>query len=175
MLPTLSHLSVSIGPGRRLRHWCSSRYLRISPLHREFRDPLPYSSPTVSNARPRLSRGISHPTYRAAYVRFTPNDSEQRLHPSYYRGCWHEVSRCLLRRYRHSRFFTRSFVPPHRAYDPKAFITHAAWLDQACAHCPIFPTAASRRSLGRVSVPVWLIILSDQLRVFALVGRYPTN
>ncbi len=50
-------------------------------------------------------------------------------------------------------------------YDPKAFITHAAWLDQAFAHCPIFPTAASRRSLGRVSVPVWLIILSDQLSV----------
>ncbi len=50
-------------------------------------------------------------------------------------------------------------------YDPKAFFTHAAWLDQACAHCPIFPTAASRRSLGRVSVPVWLIILSDQLPV----------
>ncbi len=59
-------------------------------------------------------------------------------------------------------------------YDPRAFITHAAWLDQAFAHCPIFPTAASRRSLGRVSVPVWLIILSDQLRVFAMVGRYPT-
>ncbi len=59
-------------------------------------------------------------------------------------------------------------------YGPRAFITHAAWLDQAFAHCPIFPTAASRRSLGRVSVPVWLIILSDQLRVFAMVGRYPT-
>jgi hypothetical protein len=64
---------------------------------------------------------------------------------------------------------------PTELYDPKAFITHAAWLGQACAHCPIFPTAASRRSLGRVSVPVWLIILSDQLPVFALVGRYPTN
>ena len=48
-------------------------------------------------------------------------------------------------------------------------------LDQACAHCPIFPTAASRRSLGRVSVPVWLIILSDQLPIVALVGLYPTN
>ncbi len=60
-------------------------------------------------------------------------------------------------------------------YDPKAFITHAAWLDQAFAHCPIFPTAASRRSLGRVSVPVWLIILSDQLPVLALVSRYLTN
>ena len=64
---------------------------------------------------------------------------------------------------------------PTELYDPKAFITHAAWLDQAFAHCPIFPTAASRRSLGRVSVPVWLIILSDQLRIKALVGRYPTN
>jgi hypothetical protein len=48
-------------------------------------------------------------------------------------------------------------------------------LDQAFAHCPIFPTAASRRSLGRVSVPVWLIILSDQLTIVALVGLYPTN
>ncbi len=37
------------------------------------------------------------------------------------------------------------------------------------------PTAASRRSLGRVSVPVWLIVLSDQLSVVALVGCYPTN
>ena len=60
-------------------------------------------------------------------------------------------------------------------YDPKAFITHAAWLGQAFAHCPIFLTAASRRSLARVSVPVWLIILSNQLPVFALVSHYLTN
>ncbi len=60
-------------------------------------------------------------------------------------------------------------------YNPQAFFTHAALLDQACAHCPIFPTAASRRSPGRVSVPVWLIILSDQLPIVALVSLYPTN
>jgi hypothetical protein len=60
-------------------------------------------------------------------------------------------------------------------YNPKAFFTHAALLDQGCPHCPIFPTAASRRSLGRVSVPVWLIILSDQLSIVALVSLYPTN
>ena len=60
-------------------------------------------------------------------------------------------------------------------YDPKTFITHAALLRQAFAHCAIFPTAASRRSLGRVSVPMWLIILSDQLTIFGLVGHYPTN
>ncbi len=55
--------------------------------------------------------------------------------------------------------------PPTGLYDPKAFITHAASLRQAFAHCAIFPTAASRRSLGRVSVPVWLAILSDQLTI----------
>ena len=60
-------------------------------------------------------------------------------------------------------------------YNPRAFFTHAVWLDQAFAHCPIFPTAASRRSLGRVSVPMWLIVLSDQLKIVALVGLYPTN
>ena len=60
-------------------------------------------------------------------------------------------------------------------YNPRAFIPHAALLRQAFAHCARFPTAASRRSLGRVSVPVWLIVLSDQLPVEALVGRYPTN
>jgi hypothetical protein len=64
---------------------------------------------------------------------------------------------------------------PTELYNPKAFIAHAASLRQAFAHCARFPTAASRRSLDRVSVPVWLIILSDQLPVLALVGRYPTN
>ncbi len=64
---------------------------------------------------------------------------------------------------------------PTGLYNPRAFITHAASLRQAFAHCAKFPTAASRRSLDRVSVPVWLIILSDQLRVSALVGHYPTN
>ena len=60
-------------------------------------------------------------------------------------------------------------------YNPKAFFLHAALLRQAFAHCARFPTAASRRSLGRVSVPVWLIVLSDQLPVVALVSHYLTN
>ncbi len=64
---------------------------------------------------------------------------------------------------------------PTVLYDPKAFITHAALLRQGCPHCAIFPTAASRRSLGRVSVPVWLIILSDQLAIVGLVSHYLTN
>ncbi len=60
-------------------------------------------------------------------------------------------------------------------YDPRAFITHTALLRQGFPHCARFLTAASRRSLDRVSVPVWLITLSDQLAIVALVGRYPTN
>ena len=60
-------------------------------------------------------------------------------------------------------------------YNPKAVIPHAASLHQASAHCAIFPTAASRRSLGRVSVPVWPVALSGRLPVVALVGHHPTN
>ena len=69
----------------------------------------------------------------------------------------------------------RTSFPPTELYNPKAFITHAALLRQAFAHCGKFLTAASRRSLGRVSVPVWLSVLSDQLPIIALVGRYLTN
>ncbi len=73
------------------------------------------------------------------------------------------------------RTVTRSIFPAERVYNPKTFIPHAASLRQAVAHCAIFLTAASRRSLARVAVPVWLIVLSDQLPVEALVSRYLTN
>ena len=119
MLPTLSRLSVSGCPEGRLRHRCSSRYLRISPLHREFRLPLQHSSSEVSNALPRLSPGLSHPTCQAAYTRFTPSNSEQRLHPLSYRGCWHRVSRCLLRRYRHHRRYSLLLI----RLSPQSFTT----------------------------------------------------
>src|SRR6266851_3462 len=39
-------------------------------------------------------------TWNAAYAPFTPSNSEQRLPPLYYRGCWHRVSRGFLARYR---------------------------------------------------------------------------
>ena len=60
-------------------------------------------------------------------------------------------------------------------YNPKTFFPHAASLHQACAHCAIFPTAASRRSLGRVSVPMWPFNLSVRLLIVDLVSRYLTN
>ena len=72
-------------------------------------------------------------------------------------------------------YWTKScFSTLTELYNPKAFLTHAALLRQAFAHCAIFPTAASRRSLDRVSVPVWRIILSDPLDIVAMVGHYPT-
>src|ERR1043166_2468199 len=99
VLPGIQAAFVDIGTEKsafRLRHWSSLRYLRISPLHRKFQSPLQSSSTAVSNAVSELSSKISHPTYRAAYAPFTPNESEQRLRPLYYRGCWHRVSRLFL-------------------------------------------------------------------------------
>ncbi len=56
--PTLSHLSVSISPGGRLRHWCSFYIYAFHPLHRKFHHPLPYSGSVVLDAVPRLSLGF---------------------------------------------------------------------------------------------------------------------
>ena len=108
-------------------------------------------------------------TYQTAYAPFTPSHSGQRLPPTYYRGCWHVVSRGFLVWYRHSSSHTTE------VYNPKTFILHAALLGQSCLHCPIFPTAASRRSLDRFSVPMWPITLSGRLPIVDLVGRYLTN
>ncbi len=134
---------------------------------------IPLSSPALKpysfKCSPRLSRGLSHLTCRAAYAPFTPSDSGQRSPPTYYRGCWHVVSRGFLLRYRQYSSLRTEL------YDPKAFFAHAASLHQAFAHCAIFPTAASRRSLGRVSVPVWPFTLSGRLPIVALVSRYLTN
>ena len=125
----------------------------------------------VSPAVPQLSRGLTQTTRQTTYELFTPSNSGQRSHPTYYRGCWHVVSRCFFCRYRHPK--ASSLLK--EVYNPKAVIPHAASLHQACAHCAIFPTAASRRSLGRVSVPMWPSTLSGRLPVDALVGHYPTN
>ena len=64
---------------------------------------------------------------------------------------------------------------PKELYIPKYFFTHAASLHQSFLHCAIFPTAASRRSLGRVSVPMWPVTLSGRLLIVGLVGRCPAN
>ena len=89
--------------------------------------------------------------------------------PTYYRGCWHVVSRSFLLRY--CPFSSLTTI----VYNPKTFVLYAASLRQSFLHCAIFPTAASRRSLGRISVPMWPFNLSVRLLIVDLVGRYPTN
>ncbi len=70
----------------------------------------------------------------------------------------------------------QEFFPVQKQFTThRAVILHAAWLGQTCVHCPIFLTAASRRSLVRVSVPVWGLTLSGPLGIVALVSRYLTN
>src|SRR5690606_29436687 len=140
-----------------------------------FQSPLPNSSLPVSTATPQLSRRISRMTQQAAYELFTPNKSGQRSRPTSYRGCWHVVGRRFIRPYRHHQENPAASSEQTEVYNPKAFIPHAASLRQAFAHCAIFPTAASRRRLGRVSVPVWPVTLSGRLPVAALVGRHATN
>ena len=131
--------------------------------------PLLHSSNAVSSAVYGLSPFISHLTCFAAYAPFTPSNSGQRLLPMYYRGCWHIVSRSLFVKYRHLSSLTKE------VYNPKTFFLHAALLRQGFPHCAISPTAASRRSLGRVSVPMWPFNLSVRLPIVDLVSRYPTN
>ena len=75
-----------------------------------------------------------------------------------------------------SRILVSDVLPIEKQFTThKAVFLHAAWLGQTCVHCPIFLTAASRRSLVRVSVPVWGIILSEPLPIVALVSRYLAN
>ncbi len=126
-------MSVSICPEKRLRLRCSTWYLRISPLHQVFPSPLQYSSPAVSNAIPRLSRGLSHLTHRAACGPFTPSKSEQRSPPLYYRGCWHRVSRDFLCRYCQTTpiLVMLFFLPADRSLQPEGRLPPRG---VACSH-----------------------------------------
>ena len=81
---------------------------------------IPLSSPIlqlpsflpITGLSPALLRG----TWEAACARFTPNNSGQRLPPTYYRGCWHVVSRGLFVRYRLLLF------PDKRSLQPESLL-----------------------------------------------------
>jgi hypothetical protein len=177
LLPAPSHLSVSHLLEICLRHWYSSRYLQISPLHLEFWFPLSNSSYIVLSAIPELSSGLSHQACITAYMPFTPNNSEQRSQLTCYRGCWHVISRCLFKLYRHHSAITCTTYSSSlkELYNLSAFFVHAASLRQTFVHCGIFLAAASRRSLGRISVPMCPSTLSGRIPIIALVSRYLTN
>ena len=151
MLPTLSRLSVSYSPVSRLRHWCSSQSLRISPLHWEFHLPLLHSSLPVLKAIPTLKAGLSLRTYTAAYTPFTPSHSGQRSPPTYYRGCWHVVSRGFLLWYRH---FLRPIGQRFTSRNPSS-LTRRCWvrLSPIAQYSPLLPPvgvwAVSQSQCGR--------------------------
>lgn len=60
-------------------------------------------------------------------------------------------------------------------YVANHFVNHAASLHQTFVHCGRFSTAATRRCMGRVSVPSVGVRLSPPLDVIALVSFYLTN
>ena len=101
---------------------------------------IPLSSPIlqlpsflpITGLSPALLRG----TWEAACARFTPNNSGQRLPPTYYRGCWHVVSRGFLVSYRHPHSISSIWHSSLTTvlYDPKTFFTHAALLVQGSPH-----------------------------------------
>jgi hypothetical protein len=55
------------------------------------------------------------------------------------------------------------------------YLPYEPSLGQASAHCPRFLTAAPRRSSALFSVPTWLSVLPNQLRIIGLVSFYLTN
>ena len=81
---------------------------------------IPLSSPILKNPSFHPITGLSpellRQTGRSACARFTPNNSGQRLPPTYYRGCWHVVSRGFLVQYRQylQLFATGTFVLNNR-------------------------------------------------------------
>ena len=89
---------------------------------------IPLSSPTLQSHSFRPLTGLSpallRQTYETACAPFTPNNSGQRLPPTYYRGCWHVVSRGFLVHYRHYRtlFTSRTFVMYNRALQPEGLL-----------------------------------------------------
>ena len=139
--------------------------------------PLRNSSHAVSSAVQELSSCLSHQACKTAYMPFTPNNSEQRSQLTCYRGCWHVISRCLFICYRHLNIITYTDYSSQIKgfYNLPAFIIHAVSLRQTFVHCGIFLAAASRRSLGRISVPMCPITLLGRITIVALVSRYLTN
>ena len=171
LLPHAFVSRVSCRPVNRLRHWCSSRYLRISPLTGNSILPL------------RLSKNRSFKCSCGLSPQFFASDLKSRLPPLYainpdnarhllFRGFCYVVRQGIPLQVP---FTFASSLKGHKVYNPKAFFPHAASLGQAFAHCPIFPTAASVGVWTVSPVPMWPFNLSVRLLIVGLVSRYLTN
>ena len=86
---------------------------------------IPLASPALKNVSFQTITGITPElliwTWRPACAPFTPNNSGQRLPPTYYRGCWHVVSRGLFALYRLSAS-NAAFVKGKRALRAEALL-----------------------------------------------------
>ena len=143
--------------------------------------PLPSSALKLSSFRctSPVAEGFHIRLRKPPALSLRPINPDNACHLRITADCWHVVSRDFLVKYRqrmNSYSHTCSSLTTE-LYEPKPFFTHAVLLHQACAHCGRFPTAASRRSMGRVSSPICgrSVTLSTRLCIIALVGRYPTN
>ena len=99
--------SLAFAPQRQLQSRKSPSPLVFLPISTHFTATLgiPLSSPALKKYSfcpiTGLSPALLRQTYIPAYAPFTPNNSGQRSPPTYYRGCWHVVSRGFLLKYRH--------------------------------------------------------------------------
>ena len=122
--------SLAFAPQRQTPSRKSPSPLVFLPISTHFTATLgiPLSSPVLKKYSfcpiTGLSPALLRQTYIPAYAPFTPNNSGQRLPPTYYRGCWHVVSRGFLLRYRHycSLFTNSTFVPDNRALQPEGLL-----------------------------------------------------
>ena len=137
------------------------------PIRHQLIFPLLHSSPAVSKAIPTLKAGLSLQTYQAAYAPFTPNHSGQRSPPTYYRGCWHVVSRGFLLWYRH---FLRPIGQRFTSRNPSS-LTRRCWvrLSPIAQYSPLLPPVGvwtvsqfqcgrSPSQVGYRSSPWWAVI-----------------
>ena len=158
-----------------LRNRSSVTYLSISPLHITFRLPHLHSRLPVSTAwygwATRFHRWLNSPPAHPLNPINPDNARILRITAA--------AGTELADAYSSDTF--QKAHEPHFTLRQKKFtihrtvFLHATWLVQACAHWPIFLTAASRRSLDRVSVPMWGTSLSGPLLIVDLVSRYLTN
>src|ERR1035438_3406931 len=79
--------------------------------------PPPTDLPPAACVTPSSASTCPWPTFRRNWMDCallslaTPSNSEQRLLPTYYRGCWHAVSRSFFFGYRHNLSRRKSFTP----------------------------------------------------------------
>ena len=92
--------------------------------------PSPLTRQTVSKAALWLSQDFTSDLSHRLRALLLSN-SEQRLPPLSYRGCWHRVSRGLSAGYHH-------YFPCKRSLQPEGFILHAAPLHRLSPICAKF-------------------------------------